>query len=745
MSWPKVNPYSIDQPANALFYGRQSQVEKLAADLTAPIAGSYALIGGRRFGKTSLLHAVERRLWAKCSGPTDDTYYVIPLYLNLLGDEIVDLGGFFSLVMDVLTAQVQEHCPDLIPPDWSASLPIDSGRPAHRIFADRVSGLCQNIARRGRPLRVLLLLDETEEILDRPWRHNLFNRLRWLIYENERTHNYLKVVLAGSSSFYSDVVQTSSPLWGILKFEYLKAFPEDETWRLIQEPCNEQIPETIAREILKYSGGHPYLVQYMMYHLWQERPSGNSCQWVAELAERFMHERPSQLNSWRESVGEGGCQAYAILLSHANWMDENAIRRAIGTSTPELRSALTALCYHGLAIHNDAWRYRAVGELFRKWFMANARPSEYTDNRKHPEITLQEVKDVTERYVDFDLHIAPDGRATANSPEGQATTEISTQIPNSIRLALNLVEKRQTDSDLLKQLGQELYDWIFPAAIHTHFQQTEAVARTERAKVRLRLRIEADTIASLPLEFIYRLSGGYFMAVNPSTVLSRYLNLPCPPERVRRREGPLHMLAIVADPIDQTRLNPDEWEALIRESLAGPFASGQMTLQMVKRATRKEIRNALLEQKPDVIQFVGHGIYHKGKGHLALVDENTGGTWLVDDERFANLYLGFDDHLGLINLATCESAKTDDPQGFLGIAPQLVQRGTPAVIAMQYKVYIRTAKVFLEDFYLSVAARKPIDWATQWARNAVSLEFGLDNREFATPVLYMRAEDGQVF
>jgi CHAT domain-containing protein len=99
----------------------------------------------------------------------------------------------------------------------------------------------------------------------------------------------------------------------------------------------------------------------------------------------------------------------------------------------------------------------------------------------------------------------------------------------------------------------------------------------------------------------------------------------------------------------------------------------------------------------------------------------------------------------LISLATCESAKSDDPQGFSGIAPQLVQRGVPAVLSTQYKVLIQTAKVFLEDFYTAVAARKPIDWATQSARNAVSQELGLDNREFATPVLYMRAKDGDVF
>jgi hypothetical protein len=263
--------------------------------------------------------------------------------------------------------------------------------------------------------------------------------------------------------------------------------------------------------------------------------------------------------------------------------------------------------------------------------------------------------------------------------------------------------------------------------------------------VRLRLRIEADSIASLPLEFTYRTLGGYFLAANPDTVISRYLNLPLPSERFRRDNRPLHMLAIIADPVDQGRLDPSEWESVIHDSLAGLLASGRMTLQTVKHATRREIHNALLKRKPDVIQFIGHGVYRNGKGYLALVDEASSKTWLVDDERFANLFLGAIDHLGLVSLATCESATSDDPQGFVGIAPQLIQRGVPAVVAMQYKVYVETAKVFLDNFYTSVAARKPIDWATQSARNAISLQFGLDNREFATPVLYMRAKDGNLF
>jgi CHAT domain-containing protein len=350
-----------------------------------------------------------------------------------------------------------------------------------------------------------------------------------------------------------------------------------------------------------------------------------------------------------------------------------------------------------------------------------------------------------EEYTDFDLHIAPNGHLVAISREGQATADVAVKPPKLVGMAVKLIERGETDGELLKNLGDTLYQWLLPHPIHTHLHQTEAIARANNAKLRIRLRVEADEIARLPLEFLYRTAGDYFMAINPNTVLSRYLNLPLPPGRVRQHDGPLHLLAIIADPTDQTRLDPDAWEAVLRQALAVPLGEGRMSMHMVKDATRKEIRGALLHKKPDIIQFVGHGVYQDGKGSLALVEEVTGQTWLVDDERFANLFLGYDDTLGLISLATCESAKSDAPQGFLGVAPRLVQRGIPAVIAMQYSVLITTAQIFMEDMYTAVAARKPLDWAVQSARNAISQVLGMENREFATPVLYMRAPDGCIF
>ncbi|HMQ32272.1 MAG TPA: CHAT domain-containing protein, partial [Chloroflexaceae bacterium] len=203
---------------------------------------------------------------------------------------------------------------------------------------------------------------------------------------------------------------------------------------------------------------------------------------------------------------------------------------------------------------------------------------------------------------------------------------------------------------------------------------------------------------------------------------------------------------IVASPAGLPTLDPDEWETTVTSALTKPIAEGRLSVRTVKRATRKAIRDALLAQGPDIVQFVGHGFYEEGRGRLALVDDDTGGPWALDEERFASLFAGHADGLGLVCLATCESARSDDTQGFVGIAPQLVRRcGVPAVVAMQYRLRADAAKIFLEEFYSSVAARKPVDWAAQAARNAVALELGQDNREFATPVLFMRAADGNVF
>ena len=116
---------------------------------------------------------------------------------------------------------------------------------------------------------------------------------------------------------------------------------------------------------------------------------------------------------------------------------------------------------------------------------------------------------------------------------------------------------------------------------------------------------------------------------------------------------------------------------------------------------------------------------------------------LLDDQRFANLFLG-KEGLGLVVLNSCEGATVSSSQVFTGMAPRLVQRGIPAIIAMQYSVKDTTSKLFADKFYRSLALAKPVDEAVQLTRNYISIKEGLDKRDFATPVLFMRAKDGVI-
>ena len=355
---------------------------------------------------------------------------------------------------------------------------------------------------------------------------------------------------------------------------------------------------------------------------------------------------------------------------------------------------------------------------------------------------VDDAKKQQEQYADFALHIGSDGHARAVSEQGERRAKISLDIPTEVDLMSELIEQGQTTEELLKKFGQRLYEILFPPRIDTHLNATEAAAPGRKIRIRLTI---SNSLAQLPWEFLYREERGYFLATNPDTVLSHYLDLPLPPGYVRQREGPLHMLTIISNPKDQPQLDVERWDQIVREALSKPLGEGQLTLQTVRQATFENIEAALLKPPPpDIVQFVGHGVYRKGKGYLALVGES-GETWIVDDERFAAIFAGVQDRLGLVCLATCESAKSDSPQSFLGIAPQIVQRGVPAVVAMRYPVCVSTAEIFLESFYKAVAARKPVDWAVQWARNAISIQVGLNNRDFATPVLFMRAKDGNIF
>ncbi|GEM_PF-4013760 len=345
----------------------------------------------------------------------------------------------------------------------------------------------------------------------------------------------------------------------------------------------------------------------------------------------------------------------------------------------------------------------------------------------------------TMNYYDFQLLVTSDRKIRASSEQGEEWDEFQLDM-NKIRLTLGLIEHRQTNTELLKSLGSELYQALFPAKIHGQFRATLAGAEENKYDVRLRLVFESPELAALPWEFLYEQSTNTFLANNTQTALSRYIDIPQKKRELKAASLPLKVLLVISSPTNLIPLDVADEENLIREALTQHIEAGKIELDVLPEATIRNI-NQKLRQKPyNVFHFIGHGVFKNNKGFIALVDQDNKSK-LLDDEGFANLFLG-NRNLGLAVLNSCQGAAVSSNQVFAGIAPNLVRRGIPAIIAMQYSILDSTAKLFADEFYRTLALDWPLDAAIQSTRNAISIEVGLDKPDFATPVLYMRAKDG---
>ncbi|MBD3559660.1 CHAT domain-containing protein, partial [Planktothrix sp. FACHB-1355] len=348
---------------------------------------------------------------------------------------------------------------------------------------------------------------------------------------------------------------------------------------------------------------------------------------------------------------------------------------------------------------------------------------------------------LTMNYLDFQLLVTADKKIRASSDQGDDSGELRLEM-NRIKLTLKLIESRQTDTDLLKALGGELYQALFPPKIHSHLRATIAGANAHGDNVRLRLTFESPELAALPWEFLYDESTNTFLGNNTQTVLSRYIDVRLEKRDLKAKAAskPLKILLVISSPTNLTKLDAAGEERLIREALEKHINAGEIELDVLQEATIRNIDQKLSEKPYNIFHFIGHGEFKDNKGFIALVDENKNSK-LLDEVGFANLFLG-NRNLGLAVLNSCQGAELSSNQAFAGLSPNLVRRGIPAVVAMKYSILDSTAKLFADYFYRYLALGLPVDTAIQKTRNAISINVGLDKPDFATPVLYMRAKDG---
>lgn len=374
-----LNPFNFGNPVPPdQMMGRWDQVEAIAHDLINPGGHSHIVIGGRRFGKSSFLESLRHFLLKQMELEESRAWLVFPILINLQSLTRDSVEGMFGLILKTL---YNHFDPLHIHKAFKAQFDLALEKTQLNSFVRRKRRECavdefseilveflDLFSNSYGFLRLVFLLDEIEVALDKVWTEIFFSQLRSLIYQGPLT-NHIRCVIAGSSKVI-DVREQGSPLLNMLNITFLKALQDKDILQIVNWASG--VRSHVAKAVLEECGGHPFIAQYLMYHLWETGTSKATVSSVTGMKNKFIHEREADLEQWYIDIGQAGQVVYAILLESINWLTEVQIRQRIDTPNIKIGHGLSTLCYHGLAVHDGTWsKYRSVGKLFKGWFQKN--------------------------------------------------------------------------------------------------------------------------------------------------------------------------------------------------------------------------------------------------------------------------------------------------------------------------------------------------------------------------------------
>jgi CHAT domain-containing protein len=361
------------------------------------------------------------------------------------------------------------------------------------------------------------------------------------------------------------------------------------------------------------------------------------------------------------------------------------------------------------------------------------------------------------RYENLDVRLDP---SATRSPAGYVATVTASPVGahgpvpflvpfSDERLELLLMHlepwrvRTRRVADAPTRAAQELGGALYTALFHDALGDALA-ASLRAAPDGLRIRIDltrTPALAGLPWELLYDRESHRHLALSERTPVVRHLQVANPPKALPVA-GPLRVLAILSSPPGLDPLDIDtEWRVLQTE-LAALVDGGRLLLDRLHRPTLAALHRYLRVHDVHVVHVVGHGDFdvRQQDGVLYLEDE-LGMPRPVSSAQLGP-HLHDHDPLRLVVLNACQTASSDRTDAFSGLAQGLVQQGVPAVVAMQVPISDGGAICFSRDFYTAIAATQPVDQALTGARKALWSDFGY---EWATPVLFLRLDDGILF
>ncbi|MBU7046763.1 MAG: tetratricopeptide repeat protein, partial [Theionarchaea archaeon] len=285
-----------------------------------------------------------------------------------------------------------------------------------------------------------------------------------------------------------------------------------------------------------------------------------------------------------------------------------------------------------------------------------------------------------------------------------------------------------------RDVGSMLFEKLFSGDVKTRFHESLTSVQQMGKGLRITLEIPEE-LHIIPWEFLYDNERSLFLSRSTSTILARLPEVPHPPGDLTVHP-PLKILIVLSHPLDimgtEQEFDVERQRTIIENALEE--LPGKVYYEVLDVATVENILEKL-RKGFDVLHFVGHGVI----GGL-LIEDDRGNSYVIDSGKFANICEG--KGLKLVLLESCWSSAG---KGFTGVAQKLLLSRVNAVIAMQYPIYVKSAEIFFSEFYKGVASGYSVDGSVSEARKAVYAYPGQNCLDWATPTLYMNAQNGLVF
>ena len=319
-----------------------------------------------------------------------------------------------------------------------------------------------------------------------------------------------------------------------------------------------------------------------------------------------------------------------------------------------------------------------------------------------------------------------------------------------IRTCHQAAAERKLLGDDVEALGELLFHTLLDERLRYDFFSFYETAKRENRSLRIELEVDETQlpeIVALPWEFLSvpasNQSGKIRIATDLNVVFSRWRAQAQVPHLIQLQPGErLRIALVVSAPED---LGTVKYEKIHQSLQELARTEDIQILDVLINSDRAGI-DRILEQQPHVFHFIGHGRLkdenRQDSGEIALSDRLGNALW-TNAGDFSELFTRHQP--GVVLLQACESGALSASEAFVGMASRVVQQNIPVVVAMQYEVSNMTATRFALEFYRRLAKGEPADKAVQEGRRQIELSMSEKGRDFATPVIFMRVQDGHLF